>query len=332
VIALLIPHVGYAALGSAAGMAGVWGGWGADTAAERKKRVAMLSILSNSVLVAGKLVVGVLIGSVSVISEAVHSGVDLLAAAIAFIAVRVSAHPEDEEHPFGHGKVENLSGTIEAVLIFVAAGWIVYEASQKLFHPHPVHHVCWGVAIMLVSAGVNLAVSHCLFKVGKETDSVALQADAWHLRTDVWTSLGVMAGLTLMWAGRWFFPGSRLHWIDPAAAIGVAFLIFRAAWKLTVESGRDLLDVRLPEEDTRWLHAFLAQWSSRGCDYVRLRTRKAGATRFVEFGLEVEPTLSVEESHATSEKMAREIRSHFGRATQVVIHVEPQARSAGARR
>jgi cation diffusion facilitator family transporter len=323
-IALMIPHVGYGVVRDVMASTGLLSEPRANTADERKKGVALLSVTSNTVLVLGKLVVGLYIGSVSVISEAIHSGVDLLAALIAFFAVRASAHPEDEKHPFGHGKIENLSGTIEAVLIFVAAGWIVVEAAQKLFHPEPIHQVGWGITIMLVSSAVNVLVSHFLFKVGKETDSVALQADAWHLRTDVWTSAGVMAGLAIIWIGQRIFRGFHLYWIDPIAAIGVAFLIFHAAWKLTVESGRDLLDVSLPDEEKRWLRVFLGKWRTKGCECHNLRTRKAGSTRFVEFDMYVEPTLPVGQSSALCENMTQDIRSHFGPNTQVVIHTKPR--------
>ncbi|MBU3932000.1 MAG: cation diffusion facilitator family transporter, partial [Proteobacteria bacterium] len=142
----------------------------------RKMRVAGLSVISNTILVVLKLVVGLLIGSVSIMSEAIHSGVDLLAAVIALISVRTSSLPADTKHPFGHGKVENISGTIEALLIFVASGWIIFEAIRKLLHPRPIEYVGWGVVVMLISAAVNLVVSEMLFKVGIETDSIALQA------------------------------------------------------------------------------------------------------------------------------------------------------------
>ncbi len=151
---------------------------------QRKSATALLSVGSNTALVVGKLVVGLMIGSVSVISEAIHSGVDLVAAVIALFAVRTSGKPPDERHPFGHGKAENLAGTIEALLIFVAAGWIIYEAVRKLSHPEPLEDPGWGVAVMLISAVANMLVSAQLFRVGRETDSVALQADRWHQLTD----------------------------------------------------------------------------------------------------------------------------------------------------
>ena len=209
---------------------------------KRKTRVALLSVISNTALVLMKLVVGIMINSVSVISEAIHSGMDLVAAIIAWFSVRTSSKPADEDHPFGHGKIENVSGTVEALLIFLAAGWIIYEAIKKFIHPEPIETAFWGVGVMLISAITNIIVSQKLFKVGRETDSVALQADAWHLRTDVYTSLGVMVGLALIWFGHWIFPNYDLNWLDPACAIAVALLIIKASYDLTVQSARDLLD------------------------------------------------------------------------------------------
>ena len=204
---------------------------------QRKRQVALLSVISNTTLVVLKLAVGLAISSVSVISEAIHSGVDLIAAGIAYYSVRTSGIPADREHPFGHGKIENISGTVEAILIFLAAGWIIYEAAQKIIRPEPLEMAAWGVAVMLLSAVVNTFVSRKLFRVGKETDSVALIADGWHLRTDVYTSAGVMAALAVIWAADLLAPEVNLHWVDPAAAIGVALLIIKAAWDLTQAVG-----------------------------------------------------------------------------------------------
>ncbi|MHB9037498.1 MAG: cation diffusion facilitator family transporter [Armatimonadota bacterium] len=291
--------------------------------ARRKSNVALLSVISNSTLVVLKLIIGLGIGSVSVLSEAIHSGVDLLAAIIALFAVRTSGQPADREHPFGHGKVENVSGTVEALLIFVAAVWIIWEAAIKLMHPKPLQSVGWGVGVMLISAVANIIVSRMLFKVGKETDSVALQADAWHLRTDVFTSAGVMVGLALIWLAETAFPGVHFHWIDPVAAILVALLIIKAAYELTVESARDLLDVSLPAEEEEWIRDYLSKSDLAVRGFHRLRTRKAGSDRFVEFHLLVSPHMSVEESHRITEEITRSIRERYKGATVVTIHIEP---------
>lgn len=296
---------------------------------EKKTAVAALSVASNSALVVLKLVVGLLIGSVSVISEAIHSGVDLVAAVIAFFAVKTSGKPADRTHHYGHSKVENIAGTTEALLIFLAAGWIIYEAVYKLLHPSPLEEVSWGIAVMLASACANMAVSHMLFKVGRETESIALQADGWHLRTDVYTSLGVMAGLLLYWAGRKIFPGMGLSWIDPAAAIVVALLILKAAYELTRDSVRDLLDASLPTDEERLIRAAIKDLYPRIYGFHNLRTRKSGHHRFVELHLKVDAGLSVEASHAISKELEDNIRAQFPEA-RVIVHIEPCDRTCKA--
>ncbi len=288
----------------------------------RKAMVAWLSVISNTSLVAGKLVIGLLIGSVSVMSEAIHSGVDLLAAVIALFAVKTSHKVADEEHPFGHGKVENVSGTIEALLIFLAAGWIIYEALHKLLQPEPLEAVGWGVGVMFVSSVVNIIVSEMLFKVGQETDSMALQADAWHLRTDVFTSAGVMVGLALILVGERFLPGVDLLWLDPVAAILVALMIVHAAWRLTRDSGRDLLDASLPVEEIDRIREIVRGFGSPVRGFHHLRTRKGGANRFVEFHLVVDKDLSVEKAHQVADALTTAIQANLTAAT-VTIHVEP---------
>lgn len=287
----------------------------------RKERVALLSVISNTLLVLLKVIVGFLIGSVSVLSEAIHSGVDLLAALIALVAVRTSSKPADPTHPFGHGKVENISGTIEAILIFLAAGWIIYEATLKLINPQPIEAPGLGVGVMLVSAVVNILVSRRLFSVAKETDSLALQADAWHLRTDVYTSIGVMAGLALIMVGGWTFPGVPLHWVDPVVAIGVALLILHAAYRLTVQSARDLVDASLPA-DEKWIRDEILNLNLPIHGFHRLRTRKAGPTRFVDLHIVMDQDVSLQKSHQVSDKIISRIREKFP-DTQITVHAEP---------
>jgi len=288
----------------------------------RKKRVALLSVFSNAALVALKLAVGLAIGAVSVLSEAIHSAVDLVASGIAWYSVRTSGIPADREHPWGHGKVENVSGTVEALLIFLAAGWIVYEAVGKIIRPEPLDMAAWGAAVMLLSAAVNTAVSRKLFQVGRETDSVALIADGWHLRTDVYTSAGVMAGLGAIWAASHVAPGVDLSWVDPAAALAVAVLIVKAAWDLTRSSARDLLDVRLPGDEVAWVERLIRAHGPVVKGFHQLRTRKSGHFRFIEFHVKVDPAMTVEASHRVTQDLAREIRGRFPGAS-VTIHVEP---------
>lgn len=288
----------------------------------RKTSVALLSVVSNSTLVLLKVIIGVIIGSVSVISEAIHSGVDLLAAIIALYAVKTSDLPADEDHPFGHGKIENISGTVEALLIFLAAGWIIFEATKKLMHPEPMESAGLGVGVMLISAAANIFVSKKLFKVGKETDSVALQADAWHLRTDVFTSAGVMLGLVIIWTGKALFPAVDLQWVDPVAAITVAGLIIKAAYDLTKQSARDLLDVSLPNHEIEWVCKHIASLENEIRGFHRLRTRKSGSKRFVQFHLLVDAGMSVDESHGLNDKIVLAIKQQYPNC-HVDIHIEP---------
>jgi cation diffusion facilitator family transporter len=288
----------------------------------RKIGAAFLSVISNVTLMTMKIVVGLLIGSVSIISEAIHSGIDLLAAVIALISVRTSSIPADEEHPFGHGKIENISGTVEALLIFIAAIWIIYEAARKLIHPEPLEAVGWGVAVMLTSVLVNSVVSEVLFRVGRETDSVALQADAWHLRTDVYTSAGVLVSLMIVGLGRQYRPDLYLAWLDPVAAFAVAAIILRAAYNLTVQSARDLMDVQLPPEEAAWIRGLILEQSPVIRGFHKMRTRKAGHFRFIEFHIQVDSKMSVEEAHRLTQEISDRIREKYPDST-VTIHVEP---------
>ncbi len=291
-------------------------------AEKRKISAARLSVVSNTILILIKVVAGVAMGSVSIISEAAHSAVDLVAALIALFSVKNSGKPADRDHPFGHGKIENISGTIEAALIFVAAGWIIYEAIMRFLHPEPLESVGWGVAVMSFSCVVNIAVSQNLFKVGRQTDSVALLADAWHLRTDVYTSAGVMGGLLVIWIGTYVVPGMPLHWIDPLAALAVAGLIIHTAWRLTVQSARDLLDTTLPAEERDAVRGLIADRYPEVKGYHKLRTRKSGHMRFVEFHMLVDPDMSVDRSHRITDELTGMIAERLPHST-VTIHVEP---------
>lgn len=287
-----------------------------------KSRVAALSVASNTSLVIFKVIVALSIGSISVMSEAIHSGVDLLAAIIALYAVTHSDKPADKRHPFGHGKIENISGVVEALLIFAAAAWIIFEAIKKLMHPEPMDTALWGIVVMGISCGLNIFVSKLLFKVGKATDSIALQADAWHLRTDVWTSFGVMAGLSVIYIGKLVSPSTYLDWVDPAAAMAVALLIVKAAWHLTEQSFHDLMDVSLPENEVEKVRRILDNARPRIDGYHALRTRKAGAARFVEVHMIVDPRMTVDESHALTDRIADSVNEQIGK-TRVTVHIEP---------
>ena len=286
-----------------------------------KSNVARLSVISNVLLMLAKLGVGLSIGAVSVVSEAIHSGVDLLAALIAFAAIRLASAPADERHPYGYGKWETLSGVLEALLIFAGGSIIVLESIRKLNHPEPLEAPALGCLVMAVSAAANYWVSSRLFEVAEQTGSVALKVDAWHLRTDVYTSLGVLAGLGVVLAAQRTAPGFHLEWVDPVAALIVAALILQTAWSLTFEAGRDLLDASIDKDEEARVHDLIAARPDvRG--YHALRTRKSGSDRFIDFHLVVDGHLTVEASHNIAMEVSRGIESTV-RGARVVTHVEP---------
>lgn len=280
-----------------------------------KERAARLSVMSNTLLVVGKLSVGTVMGSVSVISEGIHSGLDLVAAVIAWASIRAANKPADEEHPYGHGKIENVSGTIEAILIFIAAFYIIVEAGQKFYHAQPVESLGLGALVMGVSAVVNWLVSRHLLTVAKQTESIALEADAWHLRTDVYTSLGVLVGLLLIKL-------TGIAWLDPVVAIIVALMIIRAAYELTKQSFVDIIDARLPDAEEQLIREILQGRSKDFVEFHKLRTRKAGAERHVDLHLVVYKHMTVQEVHDLSEEIESALCGALPNC-QVLIHFEP---------
>jgi len=287
----------------------------------KKESVAGLSILSNSFLVFSKLAIGVAIGSVSVISEAIHSALDLLAALIAWFAVRNSNKPPDKEHKFGHGKIENVSGFVEAILIFIAAFWIIYEAVHRLIYPGDIENIGLGIGIMLVSSVVNLYVSGKLMQTALETDSIALKADAIHLRTDIYTSTGVMTALLIIWLMGSVFEGNHFHWLDPLCAIAVALFIMKAAYGLVKESFPDLLDSSLPEEEVRLIEETFPSFGEI-MSFKSLKTRKSGNEKFIEVDLVFDDKISLKAAHRVTDEVIAKVRAKIP-LSHVTIHMEP---------
>ena len=280
-----------------------------------KTSAAGLSILSNSLLVALKLAAGLAMGSVSVISEGVHSAVDLLAAMIAFFSIRAAAKPADEEHEFGHGKIENISGTIEALLIFLAAILIIREAIVKIIDRAQPEFITLGIGIMAFSAVVNFFVSRRLHRIAHSTDSIALEADAWHLTTDVYTSLGVFAGLIVVEITHWYI-------LDPIIAIGVALLIIRAAWNITRKSISGLVDERLPKAEEDIITASIIEHLGEITGFHELRTRKAGSQRYINLHLVLPKSVTLEEAHRLCDHLEGDIKNKLSNGL-VTIHCEP---------
>jgi len=284
-----------------------------------KERTARLSVISNTGLVLMKFVVGFAIGSVSIISEAIHSSMDLIAAVIAFFSVRKSAEPPDAQHEFGHGKFEDISGLIEALLIFIAAILIIREAVIKLLgeqsEPFTPELLIFGIAVMGISALVNWYVSNRLMKVAEQTESIALESDAWHLRTDVYTSLGVFFGLILI-----RLTGITLF--DPLFALGVAIVIMKAAYDLTRRSFSDLIDHSIPMADEQRIQDIICDHASIYAGFHDLRTRRSGPEIFIEFHLVVPGSVTVLQCHDLSDHLESDLKTEFPRAN-ITIHAEP---------
>jgi cation diffusion facilitator family transporter len=280
-----------------------------------KVKAARLSIISNTSLVLVKLFIGILMGSVAVLSEAIHSGIDLLASIVAYYAVGKAGKPADEWHPYGHGKWENVSGIVEALLILAAALYIMYEAIMRFALGSQIEHLGLGSAVMAVSAIVNWLMSGFLFKVAKKTGSIALKADARHLRADVYTSVGILAGLALIAV-------TNITWLDSVAAITVALLIIKSSFDLTRDAMGDIFDKRLPIEDELRIKEIFSRHEGGCIRFHRLRSRKSGSMRFIDFHLVVPREWSIEEAHNLSDTIERAILEVLPH-TQVIIHIDP---------
>ena len=281
----------------------------------RKVKAATLSIMSNTVLIILKITAGVLSGSISIISEAIHSGMDLIASIIAFFSVKMSSKPADKKHPYGHGKIENISGVLEGLLIFAAAYLIISEAVKKIMHPVEITQTLTAISVMLFAGAVNTLVSRILYKVAKEEDSIALEADALHLKTDVYTSLGVAVGLLLIWV-------TKVNILDPVVAILVALLIIKEAYVLCRSAFGPLLDTKLSDEDEAKIKAIMNRYCDRILDYHELRTRKSGNIKYIDFHLTVREGFTVRETHEMSEEIERELELAL-KNTNINIHFEP---------
>jgi cation diffusion facilitator family transporter len=287
-----------------------------NTRDNKKIVAARLSIASNATLVLLKLIVGITSGSISILSEGFHSASDLLAAGIALMAVRIADLPPDERHPYGHGKAESLSGLAEALLIFVAAGYIVYEAINKIRAPHHATHSSLNIGLLLMafSAIINTVLSTHLFRIAEQTESLALKADAEHLRTDVITSIGVFVGLLLVRV-------TENNIFDPLTALVVALFILKTTWNLAKDALNLLLDERLPEGEEGKIRQILDQ-DSLVLGYHKLRTRKAGAHRYADVHVQIDDNSTLIEAHQITEEIEDKIRAVFP-SMSVSIHIEP---------
>jgi cation diffusion facilitator family transporter len=282
---------------------------------DRKVKVAYLSIFSNTVLIIFKLIAGFLSGSVSIISEAIHSGMDLIASIVAFFSVKMSTKPADKKHPFGHGKIENISALIEGVLIFIASIMIITEAIKKLKEPAELENTTIAILVMFVSALTNFFVSRKLYKVAKEEDSMALEADALHLKTDIYTSLGVGIGILLIKL-------TGIQILDSIIAIIVAFIIVKEAWHLCKNALDYLLDSKLSDEEEAEVERIILSHNHQFIDFHKLKTRKSGNKKHIDFHITVPAELTVIEAHDIVGNLKKDLNETL-KNTRVNVHVDP---------
>lgn len=282
----------------------------------RKQKAAKLSVISNVALTAMKLVTGLLSGSIGILSEAIHSAIDLAASLVAYFSIKAAAVPADDDHPYGHGKYEDLSGLAEALLIFVAVVLIINEAVSKMRDLSDFHiETGWPIVVMIIAVITNIIVSHYLFKVAKETDSLALLADAEHLRTDVYTSAGVLISLIVI-----HFTGYTI--IDPITALIVAIFISFIAFKITRLSIDKLVDISLPKEEEEKIKEILSCYSEEVISVHKFRTRKSGSNRFIDFHLTVDSELTIKQGHILCDYIEADIKKAMPK-TYISIHLEP---------
>jgi cation diffusion facilitator family transporter len=284
---------------------------------DRKARAARLSIVSNAVLILLKIVAGGLTGSVAIVTEAVHSSIDLMASFVAFFSVRKAEEPADESHPYGHEKVENLAAALEGVLILVGAGIIVFESVRRLADPRPIESLGFGIGVVAFSAVANLGVSTYLYRQAEATDSPALEGDAAHLRTDAATSLGVLVALVLVAV-------LDVEALDPITALTVAAAIVWAGVRLISRSSRVLVDEALPDDELAAIgEAIDGSGTAEVAGYHKLRARRAGSRRYIDLHVQFRPGTTLERAHALSHELQAEIRRRVHRA-DVLIHIEPE--------
>jgi cation diffusion facilitator family transporter len=275
----------------------------------------MLSILAAVVTVGLKSVAYVLTGSIGLLSDALESLVNFAAALLALTMITIAARPPDEEHAYGHGKAEYFASGAEGGLILAAAGSIVVSAVRRLLAPRPIEEAAVGVAVSLAASLVNLFVARILLRAGTRSGSIALEADARHLLTDVWTSCGVAAGVLAVSITGW-------HALDPVIALVVAGAIVQTGVQLMRRSVLGLMDTSLPPAEREAIRAVLAAHENDGIQFHALRTRQAGTRRFVSMHVLVPGDWSVARGHELLERIEADVRAAAPRV-HVFTHLEP---------
>ncbi len=278
-----------------------------------KNRVATYSIFAALFLTGGKLLVGIHTGSLGILSEALHSGLDLVAAAITWYAVRIADKPADDDHHFGHGKVENLSAFFETILLLITSVWVVYEAVSRLISGETEIELSpWAFVVVGASIVIDFSRSRALMRVAKKYNSQALEADALHFRTDIWSSAVVLLGIGAAQFG--FFIA------DSIAAIGVALIILVASYQLGRRSINVLLD-KVPKDTFLNIKKILSDCPEI-LYYHNLKVRASGSDIFIELNIHLPKETDFLQSHELSNKIERRISSEIPRSF-VHVHVEP---------
>ena len=283
----------------------------------KKKYVALLSIISNVTLSGLKIIVGIISGSLSIISEAIHSMSDLLASFLTFFSVLKSSQPADKDHPFGHGKYEDMSGFIEGLLIIFASAFIIYEASKKILLGHTVDiENNFGIIVMVIAVVMNFIVSSLLFKTAKESNSVSLYADGEHLRTDIYSSLGVLSGLILI-------KFTRYYLLDPIIAILVAVFIYKTGFSILKKTMQNLLDHSLPEKDINKIRNIVNSFQDKAfLKENSIKSRQVGPSTDIDLILQFPVDTSICECHKICDEIETQIEENYPNSS-VSIHAEP---------
>lgn len=281
---------------------------------KEKTRVASISVGAAIFLTGSKLIIGILTGSLGILSEALHSGLDLVAAVITYYSVRISDKPADRNHNFGHGKIENFSAFIETILLLITCAWIIFEAIQRLVSGNTNIEVnIWSYLVVISSIIIDFSRSRALYRVAKKHNSQALEADALHFSTDIWSSTVVLFGLICANFGFFF--------ADSVAALAVAFIVLFVSYKL----GKRAIDVLLdtaPQETILKVHQIMQKYPE-AVHYHSLKVRTAGADTFIKFNIHVEPNSSIQHVHELCDKIEKELNVFIPRS-EVYIHAEPQ--------
>lgn len=279
------------------------------------KRYAWLSIAAAVATIALKGVAWWLTGSVGLLSDALESVVNLTGALMALAMITIAEMPADEDHAYGHGKAEYFSSGFEGLLILLAAVGIGIAASERLLRPQALEQVGVGLLVSVIASLVNLFTARILLAAGRKHRSVTLEADAHHLMTDVWTSVGVIGGVCAVAV-------TDLYWLDPVLALLVAANIVWTGWRLLRRSTTGLMDVALPAEDNARVLDILTCYRASGVDFHALRTRESGARRFVDLHVLVPGHWTIQKGHELAEQIEHDIRQALPRCA-VMTHLEP---------